>query len=95
MKPMIHSTKHYVQMSRFTVGAQAVVTQDLVIAVESTVANLVDEVEEGAGVKAVFVELWGIDAGNDGAAVAIIVKTPIANTGPTFSNMNALGVFNN
>ncbi len=95
MRPVIHSTKHYVQMGRFTVATGAAVVQDIIIAVESTVANLVDEVEEGAVVKAVYFELWQLDAGAAGNSVTIVVKSPIGNVGPTFTNMNALGVFNN
>ncbi len=95
MRPVIHSQKHYVQMSRFTIGTVAAVSVDLVIATEGTVANAVDEVIEGALVKAVYIELWLLDAGNAGSAVVTLTKSPINNTGPTFTQSNALGVFAN
>jgi len=95
LRPIIHSVKHYVQMSRSTVATVAVVNNDLIIAVEGTVANLVDEVVEGATVKAVYIELWLLDAGNDGSAIVTLTKNPQNLAGPTFANQNALGTFTN
>ncbi len=95
MRPVIHSTKHYVQITRSSLATVSAVTEDIILAVESTVANLVDEVEEGAVVKAVYFELWLQNEGNDASTVVIVVKSPIGNVGPTFANMNSLGTFNN
>ncbi len=93
MRPVIHSTKHYVQMSRFTIGAAARINQDLIIAVESTTANAVDEVEEGAIVKAVYVEMWLLDSGAAGSAVVTLTKATAGSLGPSFGEMNALGTY--
>ncbi len=95
VRPVVHSTKHYVQFTRSTVSTVSVVNEDIARSVESTVANLVDEVAEGTLVKAVYVELWLIDAGAGGSAVVTLVKAPLANLGPTFANMNALGSYQN
>ncbi len=95
MKPIIHSTKHYVQMSRSQVATVAKVTIDLVLAVEGTVANAVDEVIEGATVKAVFVELWLLDTANDGSFIVTLEKKPSGLGDIAFAGMNALGTYNN
>ncbi len=95
MRPVIHSQKHYVQITRSTVVTVAANTEQLIAAVESTVANLVDEVVEGAVIKAVYVELWLLNSSNDGSDVVVVLKSPIAHTGPTFTNMNSLGTYVN
>ncbi len=82
-------------MTRSTVGTVSAVNEPFIISVESTVANAVDEVTEGAIVKAVYVELWVLDAGNAGSNVVTLVKTPLNNVGPTFTQMNALGTYPN
>ncbi len=95
VRPVVHSVKHYVQFSFSTVLTVARNVEQLVHAVESTVANLVDEVAEGTLVKAVYLELWILDSGNDGSNIVTVLKSPIDNTGPTFGQMNALGVYTN
>ncbi len=95
MKPVIHSQKHYVQMSRSQVATVAITNIDLILSVESTVANAVDEISEGSIVKAVFVELWILDSSNDGSFVISLVKLP-GGVGPmSFSLSNSLGIYNN
>ncbi len=95
MRPVIHATKHYVQMSRSTVATVARNNEQFIEAVEGTTANLVDEVVEGAVIKAVYVELWTLDAGNAGSQIVTLVKTPLTDIGPSFANMNALGTYAN
>ncbi len=95
MKPVIHSQKHYVQQSRSSVSTVSSVTIDIIKAVEGTVANAVDEVIEGAIVKAVFVELWILDTANDGSFVVTLEKLPSGRTSIGFANMNALGTWSN
>ncbi len=58
VKPVIHSTKHYVQISLGTVAAGAITSPTLVKSVAVVDKNISTEVEEGASIKAVFVELW-------------------------------------
>ncbi len=90
MRAPIHSVKHYKQMSRSTVTTVTVKNERLIIAVQSTLANLEDEVREGAIVKAVYVELWLLDSSNDGSFVLTIGKDTANSQGPTFGEMNTL-----
>ncbi len=91
MRPVIHSQKHYVQISRSEVTTVATVGIDLVLAKASP--TQVDEVKEGAIVKAIYIELWSTDAGNDGSEVVVLAKTKVTSANPTFAEMNALGTF--
>ncbi len=95
MKPIIQSQKHYVQQSRSQVATVAKVGIDIIESVESTVANTVSEVAEGAVVKAVFVEMWILDSSNDGSFVISLEKRPSGLGGMTFANSNALGTYKN
>ena len=93
MKPIIHSQKHYVQLTRGTVATVSSTVLDLVLTVASPTA--VDEVEEGASVKAIYIELWLLNSANDGSDTVVVVKTPIGSVGPAYANMVALGTFLN
>ncbi len=95
MKAPIHSTKHYVQQTITGVAAAAVVNVQFATSVESTIANAVDEVAEGTVIKAIFVEMWIIDEGANGSAVALLEKIPSGQTSPTAANMAALGTYLN
>ncbi len=68
---------------------------DIVKAVESTVANAVDEVAEGTLVKAVYVEMWILDSANDGSFVITLEKLSSGQNVPSFGQMNALGTYPN
>ncbi len=95
MKPILHSQKHYVQQSRSSLATVSVFTIDLIKAVEGTIANLVDEVIEGAMIKAVFVEMWILDSANDGSFIITLEKLPSGLASPGFATMNALGTYKN
>ncbi len=95
MKPIVHSVKHYVQQSRSQVATVALVQINIAQSVESTVANLVDEVPEGTLIKAVFVEMWLLDSGNDGSFVVTLERRPGGMLGQNFSNSNSLGTYSN
>ncbi len=56
MRAIIHSRKHYVQVSLATVLSGAVL--DTIIAFPKEVADDANEVEVGATIKAVYVEMW-------------------------------------
>ncbi len=62
MRPIIHSKKHYTQHSLETVAARAIVTDIIIDGVSAEAVGDVDEVAEGASVKAVYVEDWVIGA---------------------------------
>ncbi len=95
VRPVVHSTKHYVQFPIDQISTGTV--QSIVIAdgVESTIANSATEVEEGAIVKAVFLELWLENQGNLGEFIATLTKVPEFGTGPTFAQMAALFTYSN
>jgi len=58
VRPVVHSRKHYVQQSLRTIDASTKEDTTIITAVESTLANVANEVREGAIVKAVYIELW-------------------------------------
>jgi len=95
MKPIIHSTKHIVQVpiSQIATG----VRENILIfsAVESTVANAATEVEEGAVVKAVFIEMWLQNSANLGHSIVVLEKISQGQNGPSFAEMAALFTYNN
>ncbi len=95
MRPVIHRQKHYVQQSRSQVATVALATIDIVESVESTTANLVDEVSEGSIVKAVFVEMWLLDSSNDGSFIVSLEKLPTTSPNMGFASSNALGTYPN
>jgi len=63
-------------------GVRKVIT--LAHAVESTIANLSTEVEEGSNIRAVFVELWLQNKSDDGEEIVTLSKNNNNATGPTF-----------
>ncbi len=97
MRAPIHSVKHYVQTSLATVTGLALLNTNLVVAVEGPSANLVNEVVEGAIVKAVYVELWVRASGaSPGSFVFVIEKRPgISSSVMNTTDMAALGDYEN
>ncbi len=95
MRPLVHSTKHYVQfpIDQVTTGA----IQSIVLAqgVESTTANLATEVVEGATVKAVYIELWLENTANLGESIVTVTKDSNNNVGPSFAQMGSLFTYVN
>ncbi len=68
---------------------------DIILSVEGTIASAVDQVVEGANVKAVFVEMWLLDSGNDGSFIVSLEKRPAGLGLMNFAESNALGSYNN
>ncbi len=95
MRPIIHSTKHYVQMSLTSVAAGALGTTVLISGVATPDKNLVSEVEEGATVKAVYIELWAIGGSGTITQITTLTKFPSGQTPFTVSEMAALGAADN
>jgi len=58
VRPMVHSTKHYVQTSINTIVAGALASVVLISAVAVGSKNNATEVEEGNSVKACYIEHW-------------------------------------
>ncbi len=94
MRPVVHSQKHYVQQSRSQVNTVSIATIDIVDAVAGA-TSAVDQVAEGALVKAVFVEMWLLDTANDGSFIVSLEKRPSASPAQGFSTSNGLGSYAN
>ncbi len=91
MKSPIHSVKHYVQTSLSTVSASAILTIVLIRASRIQDVNTVSEVQEGAVVKAIFVELWVLGASADASQITTLAKFPSGAASFTVTEMAALG----
>jgi len=97
MRPIIHSTKHYIQKSLATVVGGAVDTTTLIHAVSVASKDIATEVEEGATVKAIYLEMW---ARSGEAAVAssgqfIVYKSSGDMSGASAADMAALNGWDN
>ena len=91
MRPPIKSKKHINQISQSVVTQGNVVSTTIVDSIEAT-ATTPSQVEEGAIVKACYVEFW---VGNEssstiGSYTWVLSKLPSGLTGPTTTNMAAL-----
>ncbi len=95
MKPIIHSTKHYVQLPFNAISTGTRTIDTIITAVEGTVANLATEVVEGTSIKAVFVEMWLQNSANDGHQIVVLEKVANGQTGPNFAGMAALDSYTN
>ncbi len=97
MKPIIHSTKHIVQLSLTAIAGGAAQSFNIANAVAVSDKNTVAEVEEGAAIKAVFIELWGKGgiASNLASAQMIFCKLPSGVGTATTVEMAALGDWDN
>ncbi len=97
VRPMVHSTKHYVQTSITEVGAGAVGNVNLVLGVDVADKNTAAEVEEGASVKAIYIERW-IRGGTSSLlanGVTIVYKKNGDQSNPSASDMAALQDWDN
>ncbi len=96
VRPMVHSTKHYVQQSIGTVAAAAIDTVDIVNAVDVAAKTGTNSVEEGSSVKAVFVEMWLRSAATSASSFNFaIIKRGGGQGAPSVAEMAALGDFDN
>ncbi len=95
MRPIIHSKKHYVQNSLATVVAGTPLNLVLVKALEAQ-ASTPQDVEEGATVKAIYIEAWlraGSTTGSSGQL--IVYKKTADTTNPSATDMAALHDWDN
>ncbi len=96
VRPMVHSTKHYVQQSIGTVVVGTNEDVNLANGVAVSAKDTVDEVEEGSTIKAIYVELWIRSAATSAASfVFIICKRPSSTNFPSDAEMAALGNWDN
>ncbi len=92
VRPMVHSTKHYVQPGLRSIVAG--VTEAHVIVEAVAIADVTDndEVGEGNSVKAIYVESWIRASGaSPGAYIAVVAKVP--GTGTTFGTTQMAALF--
>ncbi len=91
MRPIIKTEKHYVQVSLSTIATGVVLGTDIISAVAAPGATSTSEVEQGAIVKAVYLEMWVIGAVSNQFFTAILHKLPSGIATPSAANMAALG----
>ncbi len=96
MKPVIKSKKHIFQISQSTVSQAAVVNTVIADAEEAT-STTPQGIEEGAIVKACYVEYWVSQdsASTVGSYTLILVKVTTGNAVPSTGNLAALHDYNN
>ncbi len=96
MRPPIHSKKHIVQISQGTIAQAAVENMSLIVASEAQ-STVPTQIEEGAIVKAVYVELWlGMASATVvGSYTAVLVKSPGGTNVPDSGEMAALHDYTN
>ncbi len=92
---MVHSTKHYVQITLSTATTGVRVNNILALGVAKQDANTGNEVEEGSTLKAVFFEMWVIGSVSDQFYTAIIEKKPAGAAPATFTEMTNLFTYDN
>ncbi len=93
MRPIVHSEKHYVQMSLSPVTTGTRVNNVLVVTAVTPTA--LDAIHEGALVKAVYIELWVQGESGQQASIVVLEKAQSGATGVAFANMTALGSYIN
>ncbi len=95
MRPIIHSIKHLVQVP-FNPILTGTAESDIIIdATQRGSATASNQVDEGATVKAVYIEMWTQNSANDGHEIAILEKLDQNASGATFSEMANLFAYNN
>ncbi len=95
MRAPIHSQKHFHQVTLSTVTTLAEVDSVFLSAVHVKDKNNPNEVEEGAIVKAVFLELWVIGSSLDQFFTIIFHKMPAGVVQATFTEMTDLTTYDN
>ncbi len=95
MKQIVHSVKHYVQFPIDQITTGTIQNIRLALAVESTVANAADEVEEGTIIKAIYIELLLQNQGNLGEFIVVLEKTQVGAVGVNFAQAAALFTYQN
>jgi len=95
MRAPIHSQKHFHQVTLSTATTLAESDSVFLSSVHVSDKNNPNEVEEGAIVKAVFLEMWVIGSSQDQFYTAIFHKMPAGVVQATFSEMTNLTEYDN
>ncbi len=92
VRPMVHSIKHYVQVSLNTVAAGVVNNVVVADAVALDAVTDVDEVREGSSIKAIYFEMWIRSSSTTASSGQTIFWKKISDeSNPTSTDMAALG----
>ncbi len=96
MRAPVHSKKHIVQISQSTVG-QALIANSLIIEALEGASSVPSQIEEGAIVKACYLELWlSMDSASVvGSYTLIVIKNPGGNANPVTGDLAALHDYDN
>ncbi len=96
VRPMVHSTKHYVQEAQFTVAGGAIGVRPIATAVAVVDKNNREEIEEGSSIKAVFVEMWiTANASTTGTSTINLEKRMGGQVAQTFAQAILLDAYPN
>ncbi len=97
MRPVIHSQKHYIQKSITTVTGGTVNVTPMSVAVTVDLKNSASEVEEGAIVKAIYLEIWArsSEAATASSGQMIVYKTQGDSSDPSAADMADLDSWDN
>ncbi len=95
MRPVIHSEKHYVQISLSTALTASVNTEELCRAVPTADKDSVTEIQEGAIVKAIYIELWAIGSSSNQFFTVALAKNMGEMTVMSIAEIAALGTYGN
>ncbi len=76
VRAMVHSVKHYVQVTLTSALTGATAFVAVADALNRPSVNLASEVNEGSSIKAVYMEIWAIGTTADQFFTAILAKLP-------------------
>ncbi len=96
MRAPIHSIKHYVQNASTAIASGGIAAFPLVTALaKGATRDSTDDVEEGAVIKACYVEYW-VKADNPNFTVnAALLKLPVGVSTPSFAEMQNISAYKN
>ncbi len=96
MRPVVNAIKHYVHTPSTGIASAGILAQKVITTVVKGAArSSPDVVEEGAIIKAVYVEWW-CKADTSGFTVeSAIIKLPSGAVGPTATELGNLGAYLN
>jgi len=95
MRPIVKSVKHYVQFPIDQITTGLIQNIVLIDGVNNTAANAAQEVQEGAEVRAVFVQLMLENTLGDGETVVVLEKVIASGAGVNFTQSAALFTYVN
>ncbi len=95
MRPVINSTKHYVQHTITQVTTATVAEQVEAVAVPVVDVNAPNEVQEGEIIKAIYLEYWISGTFNIGSFILMVEKSQANLASTSFTEMTTLNAYEN